>query len=401
MLNVLSLDEARLKMNKICRMQVLPTEISHLDQSLGRILAEDVVCRENVPGFTRSTVDGYAVVASDTFGASAAMPALLRVVGEVQMGRSPGFRVRPGECAAVPTGGELPTGADAMVMLEQTEPFADGMVAFEASSAPGRHLIFAGDDARAGAAVIPAGKKLLSQDIGVLAALGIVDVPVKKRPAISILSTGDELIDPSGTPEGAQVRDVNGPMLAAACAQAGTDVRFAGRVPDERAALLEKMKTYAQNSDILLLSGGSSVGAKDAAADCLAELGEVLFHGLAVKPGKPTFAGRIGKTLVAGLPGHPAAAFFIFQLLVRPMIETLLGQTTVRRTANATLSAAIPSNGGREEYIAVRIAGGCAEPLMSKSGLISVLSRADGYIRVPRDAEGVAQGETVEVSLFS
>jgi len=401
MLNVLSLDEALEKMNNLCRMQVLPAETAPFGQSLGRILAKDVVCTENVPGFTRSTVDGYAVVASDTFGASEAMPALLRLAGEVQMGESPDFEIRPGECAAVPTGGELPRGADAMVMLEQTEPFAGQMIAIEASGAPGRHLIFAGDDAKAGSTIVPAGKKLLPQDIGVLAALGVVEVSVRKRPAVSILSTGDELIDPAGTPRGAQIRDVNGPTLAAACTQSGADVAFVARVPDDRPVLLEKMKRCAQGSNLLLISGGSSVGAKDAAADCLAELGEVLFHGLAVKPGKPTFAGTIGKTLVVGLPGHPAAAFFIFQLLVRPMIEALLGQATVRRTANAMLTAAIPSNGGREEYVAARFVGGGVEPLMSKSGLISVLSRADGYIRIPRDAEGIAQGETVEVFLFS
>lgn len=401
MLNVLSLDEARLRMYKICSMQPMPTETAHFSRASGRILAADVVCGENVPGFTRSTVDGYAVAASDTFGASAAIPALLRLVGEVQMGRTPGFRIRSGECAAVPTGGELPPGADAMVMLEQTEPFADGLVAFEASTAPGRHLIFAGDDAKAGSAIIPAGKKLLAQDIGVLAALGIVHVPVRKRPAVSILSTGDELIDPSGTPEGAQIRDVNGPMLAAAALEAGADVRFTGRVPDERPILLEKMRTCARGSDLLLISGGSSVGAKDAAADCLSELGEVLFHGLAVKPGKPTFAGTIGETLVVGLPGHPAAAFFIFQLLVRPMIAAMLGQATAQRAVAAKLTTAIPSNGGREEYIAARLVEDGVEPLMSKSGLISVLSLADGYIRIPRDAEGVARGETVEVVLFS
>ncbi len=401
MLNVLTLGEARSKMNKIGGMQFFEAETAHFDRALGRTLAEDVVCRENVPGFTRSTVDGYAVVASDTFGASASMPALLRLVGEVQMGVSPDFRIRPGECAAVPTGGELPSGADAMVMIEQTEPFAGGMVAFETATAPGRHLIFAGDDAKAGATVIPAGKKLLAQDIGVLAALGIVDVPVKKRPGVSILSTGDELIDPSGIPHGAEIRDVNGPMLAAACMEAGAEVRSVDRVPDERSVLLERMKACAQSSDILLLSGGSSVGAKDAAADCLAELGEVYFHGLAVKPGKPTFAGSIGKTIVIGLPGHPAAAFFIFQLLVRPMIASMLGQATSQRTVRAMLTTAIPSNGGREEYIAARLVDDGVEPLMSKSGLISVLSRADGYIRVPRDVEGVSRGESVSVTLFS
>jgi molybdopterin molybdotransferase len=382
-------------------MQSMPVETVRFEKAQRRILAEDVVCAENVPSFTRSTVDGYAVVAADTFGASPAMPALLRLAGEVEMGAIPDFCIHSGECAVVPTGGQLPPGADAMIMLEHTEPFPGGTVAFETSAAPGRHLIFAGDDAKAGTVVIPAGKQLLAQDIGVFAALGIVNISVRKRPVVSIISTGDELIDPSRAPQGAQIRDVNGPMLAAACTDAGCDVRLVDRVPDVPRILLERIEACARGSDVLLLSGGSSVGAKDAAADCLAELGEVLFHGLAVKPGKPTFAGIIGKSLVIGLPGHPAAAFFMFQLLVRPLLESILGQATVWHTVTLPLNTAVPSNGGREEYVAVRLVKGGAEPLMSKSGLISVLSRADGYIRVSRDAEGVSQGESVAVTLFS
>lgn len=400
MLNVLSLEKACDILNKICLMQPLEAETVPLARALGRVLAKSAAAGEDVPAFHRSTVDGYAAAAADTFGASAAMPALLRQAAEVKMGRAADVSLCQGECAAVPTGGELPHGADAMVMLEDAQAFAGGMIAIEKPAAPGNHIIFAGDDAKKGSIVIAPGKRLLPQDIGALAALGYAEVQVARRPRVCVLSTGDELVDPSKTPKEGEVRDINGGMLTAAAEAAGAEAVFCGRVPDEKTLLAERIRDCAGKGDLLLLSGGSSVGAKDAAAECVSGQGELLFHGLAVKPGKPTFAGRIGPTLVIGLPGHPAAAFFIFQLLVRPALEAMVRQTSAVRMVPARLRAAVPSNTGREEYVAVRLDGGEAEPLMSKSGLISVLARADGYIRIPRDTEGFSSGVQVDVRLF-
>jgi molybdopterin molybdotransferase len=400
MLNVISLEKAREMLNEKCFMQRLHTETVPLGQTLGRVLAEDVAAKEDVPGFTRSTVDGYAVIAAETFGASAATPALLRMTAAVQMGRKPDFRICAGECAATPTGGELPSGADAMVMIEDVERFDGGFIAVERPAAPGNHIIFAGDDAKKGSVVLSAGKKLAPPDIGALAALGQTVVTVAKKPRVRVLSTGDEIVDPSETPKNGEVRDVNGALLTAAAGDAGAEAAFCGRVPDDKTQLAERMHSCAQECEMLLLSGGSSVGVKDAAANCTAQLGEMLFHGLAVKPGKPTFAGMIGATLVIGLPGHPAAAWFIFHLLVRPAVEAMMRQTQAERTFSARLASAVPSNAGREEYIAVRLTEGKAEPLMSKSGLISVLARADGYIGIPRDTEGLSKDAPADVHLF-
>jgi molybdopterin molybdotransferase len=217
---------------------------------------------------------------------------------------------------------------------------------------------------------------------------------------VGILSTGDELIDPAQTPIGGQIRDSNGEMLLAACREAGAEARFLGRVPDEEETLHLAMRQGAETCDLLLLSGGSSAGAKDAACRCLDSLGEVLFHGLALKPGKPAFAGKIGKTIVVGLPGHPAAAYLVFHALVRQILAALSGGEVVERTARATLQCAAPSNEGREELLPVRLSEGKAEPVALKSGLLSPLTRANGYVRIPRDTEGLPKGAPVDVILF-
>ena len=400
MLQVILLETAAEKLLNEARFAQIRTEKVPLFSAFGRVLADQATAAEDLPPFSRAAVDGYAVVASDTFGASAALPALLRLAGEVCMGERPKFAVSPGECAAVWTGGELPAGTDAMVMLEDAEALRGGLVAVESPTAPGRHIVFRGDDARAGELVLPAGKRLSALNIGVLAALGNAEVSVVARPRVCVLSTGDELVDFTQQPLDAQMRDCNGPMLTAACERAGAQARFCGRVADDEAALLERMRACATDCDLLLLSGASSAGAKDAAARCLGALGEVFFHGVAVKPGKPTFAGRIDKTLVVGLPGHPAAAYLMFFALVRPLLAALQRETLPQRTFSARLTCAVPSNHGREELVAVLLTGEEAEPVANKSGLITALSRADGYFTIPRDVEGLPQGARVDVILF-
>lgn len=400
MLNVCSAEEALQAMLRVCPAPGEKFTWALLPQATGRVLAMDAGSPFDVPAFTRAAVDGYAVIAADTFGAAASMPTLLTLAGEVKMGADAGFTLARGACAAVPTGGELPQNADAMVMLEDAEALPGGLVAVETPTAPGRHVIFIGDDVRADEVVLPAGRRLGAREIGLLAAIGYDEAPVRICPRVGILSTGDELVSPGIPLFGAQVWDVNGPMLTAAAKEAGAEAQFCGRAPDEEPVLLEKMRTLAGHCDLLILSGGSSAGEKDAVAKCLAALGSVLFHGLAVKPGKPTLGGTIGQTLVLGLPGHPAAAYFMFELLARPIIAHMLGETRVLRAARARLTEAIPSNSGREEVVAVRLADDLAEPIPSKSGLIGALSRADGYVRIPREAEGLPRGAEVAVTLF-
>ena len=400
MLQVISLSFGRAELVARATQSAPNAERVALTAALGRVLAGDVVAGGDLPGFTRSSVDGWAVAAADTFGASAAIPALLGCVGEGKMGEAPAFSLESGCCAAVWTGGELPQGADAMVMLEDGETLPGGQIAIYSATSPGRHVVFRAEDAAAGQTVLRTGTRLSARDIGALAAIGETELAVRVLPRVCVLSTGDELIDPAETPVGAQIRDCNGPMLTAACEEAGANAVFCGRIADDEALLRERMRTLAQDCDLLLLSGGSSAGAKDAAARCLGALGEVFFHGLAVKPGKPTFAGAIGETLVVGLPGHPAAAYLVFYELVRPLLAAMQGETLVERVVPAALASAVPSNHGREELVPVLLAAGTATPILSKSGVITTLARADGYFRIPRDAEGLSQGARVDVILF-
>jgi len=400
MLQVLSLGDGREQLLAKIAGRTPKMEQIALENARGRVLAQDIVAKRDLPDFTRSSVDGWAVVATDTFGASAAIPALFECRGEVAMGDKPSFSLETGFCAAVWTGGELPQGADAMLMIEDGETLPGGQVAIYGATSPGRHVVFRGEDAAAGQRVLPAGKRLSARDVGALAAIGETLVPVRALSRVCVLSTGDELIDPAEAPRGAQIRDCNGPMLIAACEQAGASAVFCGRIADDASLLKETMRSLAEDCDLLLLSGGSSAGAKDAAARCLGELGNLLFHGLAVKPGKPTLAGMIGETLVVGLPGHPAAAYLVFYELVRPLLAALQGETLVERTIPAALASAIPSNHGREELVPVLLHEGIATHIPSKSGVITTLARADGYFRIPRDAEGLAQGARVDVILF-
>ena len=400
MLQVISLEEGRALLLGEAALRAARSERRSLDRACGRVLARDAAAESDLPGFTRASVDGWAVIAADTFGASAALPSLLTMAGEVRMGDRAAFSVESGVCAAVWTGGELPDGADAMVMLEDAEELPGGLVAVNVPTAPGRHVVYRGDDAAAGQIIVRKGRRLSPRDIGALAALGAAEVSVRVRPRVSVLSTGDELIDPAKTPHGAQIRDCNGPMLTAACERAGAEAAFCGRIPDDETLLKARMKSLAKDCDLLLLSGGSSAGVKDAAARCLGELGRVFFHGLAVKPGKPTLAGAIGETLVVGLPGHPAAAYMVFHELVRPLLAAMQGEVLTERTVTAVLSSAVPSNHGREELVPVLLSDGTAIPVLSKSGLITLLARADGYIRIPRDAEGLSQGAHADVILF-
>lgn len=400
MLQVLTLNEARIILREIAEKIEKTTEKAPLFAARGRVLAKDAVAGGDLPAFERSAVDGYAVSARDTFGASAALPALLRLAGEVKMGERAAFSLAAGECAAVWTGGELPRGSDAMVMLEEAERLSGELIAVESAAAPGRHVVFRGDDAKRGDLLLPAGRRLSGRDIGLLAAFGYSEVLAFKRPRVAIVSTGDELVDPAQVPQGAQIRDANGAMLAAACEEAGADAFFFGRVPDDEGALLAALSGASENCDLLILSGGSSAGAKDAAERCIGKLGSILFHGLALKPGKPTLAGRIGDTIAVGLPGHPAAAYLVFHALVRPLLAALAGEPFTERTFTATLADAAPSNHGREELLLVKLNGDTAEIVHGKSGLIFPLTRADGYVRILRDAEGLPKGARVDVILF-
>ena len=368
----------------------------------GMVLACDIVSDEFVPDFDRSTVDGYAVNSKEVFGCSDAIPALLTLLGEVAAGENPKKEWITGGCFYVPTGGALPKGTDAMVMIEYAERFSDGTIAIYKPSAPGQHIIFRGDDIKAGSTVAKRGTPITIKEIGALCALGIMQVPVYVKPKIGILSTGDELVPADQKPLGGQIRDVNGPMLQSAVKQAGGEPVFYGIVKDEYELLYESVQKAIGECDMLLLSGGTSVGSKDATQLVIQALGEVMVHGIAIKPGKPTIVGQIQNKPVFGLPGHPLAAYFMYMVFVRELIQKMGGYVPQVKTEVATLGRTIPSNEGREECVPVMLdaKSRVAMPVTGKSGLITTLLNTDGYIRIGRDCEGLAKGSQIEVILF-
>jgi len=371
-----------------------------LDEALGRALAQDIQATEYVPNFNRSTVDGYAVIAADVFGCSESIPALLNLVGESYMGQPIEIQLQKGQCVYVPTGAQLPANADAMVMLENAEDFHDGTIAIYKPAAPGANLIYRGDDVKPGQSVLPAGLRLTAADVGALAALGITQVAVARAPRVAILSTGDELVTARQPLQAGQIRDVNAPMLAAAVSAAGGSPDPRGIIQDEQPAIQAAVADAMPDCDMLLISGGTSVGVKDAIPAVINALGELLVHGVAAKPGKPTILGAIQGKPVFGLPGNPVAACFMFHLLARPLLFNMQGAHAEARVVNAPLARAVSSNHGREEFVPVRLSEGRAHPIASKSGLITTLAGADGFMRIARDCEGLSRDELIEVTLF-
>ncbi len=398
MLNVIPIADALSLVLERFGSKTARIEQVNLDKALGRYLGEDVIAHEDVPAFDRSTVDGFAVRSSDLRGCSDSIPAILQKTGESFMGQACDIPLISGNCVYVPTGGAVPPNADAMVMLEYTEDFGGDQFAFYKPVAPGANLILRGEDLRKGEAILKSGKKLGIADIGTLAALGNTEVPVFSRPLVGIISTGDELVAPGESLKPGQIRDVNSAMLMAAVEDLNGIAISKGIVEDDYDALLDACQSLIPDVDVLLVSGGTSVGEKDNMPRIVAEMGEMLIHGLAVKPGKPTIIGEIEGKVVFGLPGNPVAAFFIFDYLVKPLLLAMQGGKAETIQVRAELTRAVPSNHGREEFILVCLDGGEAVPVPSKSGLISTVSRANAYFIIPRDQEGLPKGALVQVT---
>lgn len=378
----------------------LGTEIVPLTDAIGRFTASDLVADTHIPDFDRSTVDGFAVISRDLVGCSESIPAILRKIGATKMGETPKDTVVSGQCYYVPTGGALPKGADAMVMIEYVEDFGKDEFAFVKPVAPGANMIFRGEDLTPGDLILPAGKQLNAADIGTLAAMGRMEVEVFASPVIGIISTGDELVPPEADLKPGQIRDVNTPMLSAAVQHLGAKVIKTQIIPDRYDLLQQTIKDLLPEVDLLLVSGGTSVGERDNLPLILEELGQIFVHGIAIKPGKPTIVGEIEGKPVFGLPGNPVAAFFMFTVLVKTLIFNLNASKFDQTTFEASLTRAVSSNHGREEVILVRLETDLADPVPSKSGLISSVSRANGYILVGRDQEGLPKGAAVSVYLL-
>jgi molybdopterin molybdotransferase len=377
------------------------TEEIAADLSTGRILCADVVAGEDIPGFDRSVVDGFAVRAEDTAGSSDSIPALLLCAGRVAMGHpDAGLRVMNGGCVYIPTGGVLPAGADAVVMVEHTEETGDTVLVKRPVS-HGENVLLHDDDFRRGAVVLPVGRRLSPQDAGVLAACGRSTVTVSRKPVVGVISTGNELVPVTATPGPGQVRDANASMLAAYLREYGCIPRLYGIVADEQKAFESVISRALPECDVLLLSGGSSKDDRDMTAASIAGRGEVLVHGIAIAPGKPTIIGSIDGKPVFGLPGHPASAFVVLIAIVCPLLDRMLGQKKpFLRTTRATLGNSIPSQKGREEYVRVRLEDGTAYPVFGKAGLLNTLVASDGLVRIPSGWEGMETGCDVDVILW-
>jgi molybdopterin molybdotransferase len=374
-----------------------------LAAALGRVPAADIVAPEALPGFRRSTVDGYAVRAADTYGASEGLPSYLDLAGSVRMGAAPTVAVPPGGCVAVPTGGVLPDGADAVVMVEYTAATMPGTIEVTRPVAPGAGLVRADEDVAAGATLISAGRPLRSAELGLLAAAGIGTVGVHARPRVAIISTGDEVVPPdTAVLTAGQVRDATASALAGLVTEAGGEPVLAGIVPDDRRALEGVLREALTTADLVVISAGSSVGARDETAGAVAALGTIWCHGLALKPGKPTLLAECGDLPLLGLPGNPLSALVVFRLVGVPLVWRLAGCDVPppEPTTRARLSRDLASATGRLDVVQVRVRDGVAEPLFGPSALLSVLTRADGYLVVPEPATGLDAGSEVEVTLY-
>jgi molybdopterin molybdotransferase len=378
-------------------------------EALDRTLAEAVLAGETLPSFPRSTMDGYAVRASDTFGASDASPAYVRLIGEVPMGRAADLKLTAADAIRVSTGAMLPPGADAVVVVEDTNPCGADIEILRAV-APAENTIAVGEDVRAGDVALPAGHRLRAQDLGALHALGITRVTVRRRPVVGILSTGDEVVAPGTQPALGSVRDVNAVTIGATVTRAGGEPRSFGIVGDDEDAIVARGRVALAACDALVLSAGSSVSARDMTARAIDRLGApgAFVHGIALRPGKPTILGICDRKPVVGLPGNPVSALVVAWRLVRPLVRLLAGTLAdddgfgEDAGFEARLTAPVASRPGREEYVPVRLtrsAAGVLEatPVYGKSSLIFTLVRSHGLLAIPFDRAGLGAGEPARV----
>ncbi len=384
-------------------------EIISVSQALGRVLAEEIYSPHPLPEFRRATVDGYALSAQASFGASDALPAYLNLIGEVNMGAAPDFSLPPQGCALIHTGGMLPEGADTVVMVELTQSVGNGVIEVFRPAAMGENTIQVGEDIAAGEHVISSGSILRPAEIGGLLALGITSVKVVRQPRVAICSSGDEVIPPAEQTKPGQVRDINAYTLSALVEHAGGIPVLFGIVPDDENVLLARCMEALAAGDMLVVTAGSSASSRDLTAKVFSALGEpgVLVHGVQLHPGKPTILGIADGKPTVGLPGNPVSALIAARLFVLPALERMSGvKPFPQPTLKAKLTMNVASQAGREDWLPVRLIadpdgmGMLAEPVFGRSNLIFTLVRADGLICIPLAANGLEPGQIVDVFMF-
>ena len=386
-------------------------EVINVKNALHRILSKEIAAPANLPGFNRSIMDGYAIRAEDSFGATDSLPSYLKIVGEIKMGDRSDFKINPGEAVKISTGGMLPEGTNAVMMVEYTEQIDDTTIEARRSISPWENVVREDEDLKAGEIILTKGHKLRPQDIGVLAGIGKTNIKIYRKPKIAIISTGNEIISAESELRIGQIRDINSYTLGACIEEAGGIPVYRGIIKDEVILLEQEIKKTIKEDkvEVVIISGGSSVGVRDVTLEVLNRLGKpgVLIHGVSVKPGKPTILAIADNRPIFGLPGHPVSAMIIFDLFVRPLISWLQGGQYNYNSAKeieAELTCNMVSDSGREDYIRVFVNEKekkfYAEPILGKSGLISTMVRASGLIKIGLNVEGLEKGSKVMVRLF-
>jgi len=414
LLTVDTIEEARNKINSFVKSWPVRTQTIPSQDAAGRVLAGDIFSPCDIPAFNRSVVDGYAVLAADTSGAGEAIPVFLKLKDSVEMGKPAGLSIKSGECAYVPTGGMLPDNADAVVMIEYAEKIGSGtgdtvagdIIALYESVAPGFGMVLTGEDLHKGNILLQRRTFLRPQEIGALAAAGVITVPVLIPLNLCLISTGDELVPPEQEPAPGEIRDINTGALRALAIKHGYNVVSVQVLPDDEARLEKAVRDAMPVCDVIIISGGSSQGEKDFTAKIIDNVADpgVFTHGLALKPGKPTILGwdEKSKTLFAGLPGHPVSAMMVFELLLSSLPGGYSRQSS--RPVPARISCNIPGAPGKTVcqpvVLTLRDNSYIAEPVFGKSGMITTLTRADGYIIIDLNKEGLKKDEPVLVHLF-
>jgi molybdopterin molybdotransferase len=409
--DAISVEEAQRRIAAHLIVKEPPRIALPIEESYKRVLAEDISSPEDLPSFSRSTVDGFAVLSRNTFGATEGLPAYLNVTREIFMGEEPGFSLKKGNAAKIPTGGMLPPGSDAVVMLEHAQCADEGLMEVFRAVAPGENVISSGEDVRKGEVILTKGHMLRPQDVAALAGIGITEVMVYEKPKVSIISTGDEIVPAKSALRPGQVRDINSYNLAGLISEHGGLPMKKGILRDVFDEIHNAVRESLDSSQMVIITGGSSVGIMDMTSRVIDSLGSpgVIFHGVTLKPGKPTIGGVVQGIPVFGLPGHPAAVTVCFDLFIKPVLRMLSGvqekeYLTKKRTVSAHIAKNVSSSPGREEHVRVLLETRGDEvwavPVLGKSGLIRTLVMADGTVVIPAQVRGLQEGDTVEVLLF-